>query len=105
MNGEAAYTTGGDGLDKTGQDLGRDLFVYADAAFHGDFSALGGLGHCGHAIGDQFGALHQDCAETSGLHTIRRATDVQVDLVISKAIRDLNRRCQFRRIASAQLKR
>src|SRR5690606_16353777 len=83
---------------------GRILVVDADAAFHrgGDADRLADGGH---AVRDQRRLAHQAGAEAARLHTVGRAADVQVDLVIAEGRADAGRLGQLLRLGPAQLQR
>ncbi len=61
----------------------RILLVDADAAFHRDRNRDRGL-HRGDAIADQRGLRHQAGAEAALLHAVRRAADIEIDLVVAE---------------------
>ncbi len=80
------------------------LLVDADAAFHGDRHCGGSL-HGGDAVGDQIGRAHQAGAERPRLDAIRRAADIQVDLVIAEIGTDPRRYGELGRVGAAKLQR
>ena len=61
--------------------------------------------HRGDAGGDSRRVEHQGRAEARGLHTIARATDVQVDLVVAGGRTELRRRGELLGIGAAELER
>ena len=63
------------------------LVVDADAAFHRHRDRDRGL-HRGDAIADQRRLRHQAGAEAALLHAIRRAADVEIDLVVAEVRAD-----------------
>jgi hypothetical protein len=60
--------------------------------------------HGGDAVADQRGLRHQARPEASLLHALRRAADVEVDLVIAEVGADPRAAGERRRIAAAKLK-
>ena len=92
------------GFEEGGQHLLGHLIVDSDAAFHRDFDRRGG-DHRGDAVGHKRRTLHQHRAETARLDPVRRAADVQVDLVVSVAAGDPRGLGQFRRVRPAKLQR
>ena len=57
------------------------------------------------AVGDQRRLGHQAGAEAAGLHPVRRAADIEVDLVIAELRGDPRRFGQLARIGAAKLQR
>ena len=86
------------------QRLLRILVVDADAAFHRHRDRNRGL-HRGHAIADQRRLRHQAGAEAALLHPLRRATDVEIDLVIAEIRADPRATGERHGIAAAELER
>ena len=80
------------------------LVVDADAAFHRHRDRDRGL-HRGDAIADQRRLRHQAGAEAALLHALRRAADVEVDLVIAEIRADPRATRERRGIAAAELER
>jgi hypothetical protein len=72
---------------KSGRTFSGILLIHADPAFHRHLDRAR-VDHRGHAIGDEAGPFHQDGAETPRLHPVRRAADIEVDLVVSDLCRD-----------------
>ncbi len=83
------------------------LIVDADAAFHrhGDISSRisDRRAHRRDTIGDERRFAHQARAEASGLHAIRRTTDVEIDFVITHLRADARGSGQIDRIGTAEL--
>ena len=61
--------------------------------------------HGRHAVGHQLRLGHQAGAEAALLHAVRRAADIEVDLVVAEPLADRRRLRELRRIAAAQLQR
>ena len=61
------------------------------------------LGHRLDAFADEAGLTHQAGAELAGLHPVRRATHVEIDLVIAGLCSHYGGLGQFHRIAATQL--
>ncbi len=80
------------------------LIVDADAAFHRDRQARR-LCHLGHALRDPSRVRHETCAEPAGLHAVRRAADIQVDLVVALLGADSCSLRELQWIAAAELQR
>ena len=62
-----------------------------------------GIAHGRQAITHQRRFQHQAGPETPALNPVRRATDVQVDLIVTPALRDPGTFGQVGRVAAAQL--
>ena len=77
----------------------RILVVDADAAFHRDGNFHRPL-HRGDAVGHQRRLRHQAGAEAAVLHAVRRAADIEIDLVIAKILADPGSRREIRRSTS-----
>ena len=82
----------------------RVLVVDADAAFHRDRNFHRAL-HRGNAVGHQRRLRHQACAEAAVLHPVRRAADIEIDLVIAKILADFGSRREVHRDRAAELQR
>ena len=55
---------------------------------------------------DELGLRHQAGAEAALLHPVRRAADVEVDLVVAEVLADARAACgELRRIGAAELQR
>lgn len=80
------------------------LIIDADAALDGDRDRHGLL-HRRHAFGDQRRLLHQAGPKGAGLHPVRGAADIHVDLVIAESFGDPRRLRHLRRIVAAKLQR
>ncbi len=76
--------------------------VDADAALHRHRHGHRRL-HRRHAVTDQRGFRHQARAKAPGLHPVRRAADVEVDLVVTEIRPDARRLRQLRRVTAAKL--
>ena len=94
-------------LDERGEPGVLVLVVDADAAFHRDRHAerRHRLAHRGDAVAHQRGLAHQAGAEAARLHAIRRAADVEVDLVVAEIRADPRRLRELARFRSAELQR
>ena len=68
-------------------DCFRILLVDADAAFHRDRDRDRRL-HRGDAVADQRRLRHQAGAEAAFLHAVRRAADIEIDLVVAEVRAD-----------------
>ena len=62
-----------------------------------------GVAHRLNAVGNQLRIAHQAGAEHPVLHAVRRAADVEVDLIVAARLRQLRTLRQRSRIATAQL--
>ncbi len=82
----------------------RILVVDADPAFHSDRDFHRAL-HRRNAFGDQRRLRHQAGAEPAVLHPVRRAADIEVDLVIAEILADLRGGREVARIGTAELQR
>ena len=97
------FTTRADDLrQKLGQHLGGVLVIHADPAFDGHVH-IHRAAHRRDGFRHQRRLLHQHRAKTARLHAIRRAADVQVDLVIPRLRPDPRRLCQLVRVRPAKL--
>ncbi len=102
MDDEDLDPDGGAGVHRGEQADGRVLIVHPDAAFDARGQADGPLDRR-HTVGHQLGLAHQTGAEPTRLHPVRRAADVQIDLVIAERLADLGGLGQLRGIRPAQL--
>ena len=103
VDDDMAHPCPGDGFDELRQDRLRVLVIDADAAFYRD-RHVGLAHHRADAVGDKGGPFHQDRAETAGLHPVRGAAAVQVDLVIAPGPGDPAYRLgQLARVGAAKL--
>ena len=82
----------------------RVLLVDSDAAFD-RHRQLDAAGHGGDAVADERGLGHQAGAEAALLYPIRRAADIEVDLVEAEILGDARTLRQSLRIAAAELQR
>ena len=89
-------------LDKGEETLARIVVVNAEAVLHGDGDGHG-LAHGGEAVGDQLGLAHQAGAERAGLHALRRAADIEIDLAIAVSGADPRSLRQLVRLGAAEL--
>ena len=101
---ERVATCRGNGRDETLHELVGVVVVDAEPGFHrhrhGDRRA-----HRGDAVRDSRRVEHQRRAEACGLHAVARATDVQVDLVVARALTEPRRRGELVRLAPSELQR
>ena len=102
MDREPAHARRADLGDKVRQDVIGVLFINADTAFDRHLDRTG-RAHGRNTLSHQIGRLHQNRAKSARLNTIRRATAVQVHLVIAIVRRNLCRLGQFSGIRSPQL--
>ncbi len=104
MHDEGAHAGGGDDIDEALQVALAILLVDADAALDGHRNFDLPL-HGGDAGRDKLRLGHQAGAEAALLHAVRRAADIEVDLVV--AVRLADRRClgERDRIGAAELQR
>ena len=83
----------------------RVLIVDADAAFdrdrHSDLAPASRATHPATSVG----LRHETGAEASRLHPVRRATDIEIDLVIAELFADARGLGEILRIAAAKLER
>src|SRR6185312_4958864 len=79
------------------------LIVDADAAFHRHWNR-DSRAHRGDTLSNKLRLGHEAGAETSRLHAIRRAPDVEIDLVIAESGANPCGLVKFPRIASSELK-
>src|SRR5262245_42630070 len=86
------------------QGLVRILIIYSYAALNGNRNLDGSL-HCGNAIADQCRFRHQAGAETTFLHPVGRASNIEIDFVVAKILDNPRRLRQRTRVTSAELKR
>ena len=91
-------------LDEAVEALLRILVVDADAAFDRD-RHLGAFAHRRDQVGDKLGLGHQAGAEPPRLHPVRRAADIEIDLVIAELGADARGLGECCRIAAADLQR
>ncbi|MND66441.1 hypothetical protein D3C80_578340 [compost metagenome] len=105
MNGKhVTFTAPGDGGDEIAQKLVAVLIVNTNAGFHRHRDRH----HVAHrldAVGNQRCLPHQAGTEHAVLYPIRRATDVEVDLVVAALLSQFGAVRQRSRIAAAQLQR
>ena len=93
-----------DGIDKAREISLGVLIVNTDAAFDRDRN-INGAPHGRDAARHQLRLGHKTSPEPPILHPIRRATAVEVDLVIAKARPDLGRARQVVGVGAAKLQR
>ena len=79
----------------------RILIVDADAALDRHGNAHRAL-HCRNALGNQRGLRHQAGAEAALLDAIRRAADIEIDLVVTKVLADTSAGGELRPARSRQ---
>ncbi len=82
----------------------RVLIVDTDPALDGDGDAHRAL-HGSDAIGDQCRFGHQARTEAAVLYPIRRASDIEIDLVVAEILADLRGCREIARIGPAELQR
>ena len=104
MHDEDRDARGGAGVHQREQALFRVLIVDADAALDRDRD-LHRRAHRRHTLGHQLGLAHQAGAEAARLHPVRRAADIQIDLVIAEAFADPRRLGELPRLRTAELQR
>jgi len=102
VDDEGLTTGGGDGIDERGERLLQVLVVDAQAALHRDGNG-DGCAHGADALGDELGLRHQARAEAPRLHSIRRASAVEVDLVVAEAFGNAGGLGQLRGARAAEL--
>ncbi|KAG1648679.1 hypothetical protein GQR58_029645 [Nymphon striatum] len=98
----AAASRRNDPRQKFGQDFLGVLIIHADATFHRDIHIHNGT-HFGDTFRHQRGLFHQHRTKAPRLHTVRRTTDIEVDLVIPRIGPDLGGLCQLARIRTRQV--
>jgi len=95
--------TGGDlAVDEAGKHVVVVVLVHAQAALH-RHRDINRIDHGRNALGHQRRLAHQARAKTPGLHAIRRAAAVEVDLVIAPLGGDARGLRQQHRITATQL--
>src|SRR5215813_4423192 len=90
-------------LSKSKKRAFRILLINADAAFDGHRNAYSGF-HCSYTISNQPRFGHQARSEPALLNAIRRATNVEVDFVVTELGADPGRLRERMRVAAAKLK-
>ena len=96
------HPSGGDLIDENVQSC---LFVHiinTNAAFHGHRHSCGLL-HRRHTICNKVGFGHQACPKTPRLHTVRRATNIQINFIKPIANGQFGCRRKAFRITAADL--
>ena len=104
MHDESAHAGGGDDIDETLQVALAVLLVDADAALDGHGHVDLPL-HGGDARRDQLRLGHQAGAEAALLHAVRRAADIEIDLVVAVGLADRRRLAERHGIGAAELQR
>ena len=103
MHDERVGAGGNDTFGEMEQRLARLLVVDADAAFDGDGHGHGRL-HRADAVRHEFRLAHQAGTESAALHALRRAADIEIDLVIAVIRSQIaGGRGELVRIAAAEL--
>ncbi|STG44827.1 Uncharacterised protein [Escherichia coli] len=94
----------GNGVDEIAEKFIAVLVVDANTRFHRHRNRHH-IAHRFHAVGNQLRITHQTRTKHAVLHPVRRAADIQVDLIISTRFCQLRTLRQRRRIATAELQR
>ena len=94
----------GNGVDEIAEKFIAVLVIDANTRFHRHRNRHH-IAHRFHAVGNQLRITHQTRTKHAVLHPVRRAADIQVDLIISTRFCQLRTLRQRRRIATAELQR
>ena len=97
-------TFAGNGVDEIAEKFIAVLIIDANTRFHRHRNRHH-IAHRFHAVGNQLRITHQTRTKHAVLHPVRRAADIQVDLIISARFCQLRTLCQRRRIATPELQR
>src|SRR4029077_4034172 len=104
MHDESLAASIGDNIDELVEAFLRILIVDADAAFDCDWYRDSSP-HRRNTSSHQLRFRHQTSAEPSRLHPVRRATDIEIDLVITELFADARGLGELTRIAAPELER
>ena len=104
MDRKPADAGGADLIQKIWQDILRQLVIHPDPAFD-RYIDRDCLAHGGRTIGHKFGGFHQYSPKAARLHPIRRAANIEVDLIIARRGAKPRRRRQLFGIRAAKLQR
>ena len=97
-------TFAGNGVDEIAEKFIAVLIIDANTRFHRHRNRHH-IAHRFHAVGNQLRITHQTRTKHAVLHPVRRAANIQVDLIVSTRFCQLRTLCQRRRIATPELQR